>query len=98
MKLKHIAQAIIHFEDALKMILPKAPEQRRNWQDSEGLQHKSRSDAIATIGRQLNLQQLSRLFCPESEDGWCWHFFRDREVIFVQPGAIRTANVVFKNA
>jgi hypothetical protein len=94
--LQHIAQAIIDFEDALQMLLPKAPEQRRNWQDNDALRRKSRSDAIATIGKQQNVQQLTELFCPESEDEWCWYFFQETEVDCAQPGASQIANAVIK--
>jgi hypothetical protein len=95
-QLKHIAQAVIHFEDALQILMPKGPGQRRNWQDNRSLQHKSRSDVIAIIGQRKTLQQLSASFCPESENRWCWHFFQASEVIIVQPGASQTAAVVIK--
>lgn len=94
--LQYIAQAIIHFENALQMPLPKAPEQRRNWPDNDALRRKSRSDAIATIGKQQNVQQLTELFWPVSEDGWCWFFFEEPEVVCAQPGVSQTANSVIK--
>jgi hypothetical protein len=95
-QLKNIAQAVIHFEDALQILMPKGSEQRRNWQDNRSLQKKSRSEAITIIGQRKTLQQLSASFCPESENSWCWHFFQASEVVIVQPGASETAAVVIK--
>lgn len=98
-KLKHIAQAVIYFESALQMLMLKAPAQRRNWQDNKSLQGKSRSGAMATIGRALTIHQLSTSFSPKVEGGsggWCWYFFKRSEVVFEQPGAIQTADIVIR--
>ena len=69
-ELKRIAQAVVHFEDALQMLVPKDPEQRRNWQDNNSLKSSPRSRAIAAIEKAGNHKKLSALLCPASDGNY----------------------------
>ena len=93
-ELKRIAQAVVHFEDALQMLVPKDPEQRRNWQDNNSLKSSPRSRAIAAIEKAGNHKKLSALLCPASDGNYCWDFHQPGVVVFVQPGASETAAAV----
>jgi hypothetical protein len=88
---KRIAQAVVHFEDALQMLMPKDRHQRRNWQDNVNLRKVSRSRAITTIEKAADHKKLSALLCPQSGGNYCWEFSQPRAVVFVQPGASQRA-------
>ncbi|ERF69809.1 hypothetical protein EPUS_08010 [Endocarpon pusillum Z07020] len=79
-QLKRLAQAVIHFDQALEISMPyqrDVTNRRRmkgNWRDSPGLANKSRSEAIAAIEDAPNATQLGLMLHGTDSQFYQWCF------------------------
>lgn len=101
-EIKRIAQAVIHFEPAIEALVP--PDRRENayvksnWLDSPILTHKnrSRSEVIAVIEAQENVDKLVGLFQRDNRN-YAWNFsalFQKKTIEFRKPPASTTPEEV----
>jgi transposase InsO family protein len=101
-EIKRIAQAVIHFEPALEMLVPDCRRRtqfaKSNWLHANCLaaDNKSRSQSVAYIEEQLNLRQVVDAIQRPHDRDFCWNFqnlllSEKRTIEFRKPPASTTA-------
>jgi transposase InsO family protein len=101
-EIKRIAQAIIHFEPALEVLVPDHRRRthfaKSNWLHANFLaaDNKSRSQSVAYIEEQLNLRQIVDAIQRPRDRDFCWNFqnlllSEKRTIEFRKPPASTTA-------
>jgi Putative amidoligase enzyme len=108
-EVKQTAQAVVHFESAFEVLVPRARRGnhyvKSNWLDAPGLgrANKSRSESIATIEAVIYPRALLEVLHPMDPSGSChdrcygWNFYswlEKRSIEFRKPPASMSAKEV----